>query len=46
MNSVVLLIVFAIVWATIAFYLFYLDRSLKSLKKKLAFREKLEEHSS
>jgi CcmD family protein len=40
MNSVVLLVIFLIVWFSIAGYLFSLDRKVKQLKRMLNSREK------
>lgn len=43
MKSGVLLIIFVIIWVTIALYLFSLDRKVKDLKKMVHFREKSKE---
>lgn len=40
MSSIILLVIFLIVWFFIAFYLFTIDKKINDLKKKIDFGEK------
>lgn len=42
MNSTILLIIFLIVWFSIAGYLFSLDRKISGLKRDLEFRKNMD----
>ncbi len=42
MKPYILLIIFLIVWISIAIYLFAIDKKVKDLKKMIKFRENFE----